>query len=383
MPSVSKTPRNRKAKRNGDLWLHTPTKQWCKKIGGKRFYFGTDRKQALARYRAEKDAILKDGCRPNENADATLADVLNAFLTAKELACKTGERAWGTFTSAKTTTDRLIAHFGKDKRIADLRPTDFDGYRAYLLSSRNLAPTTVAVDIAKVRHIFRWAHSKEVIDKPVRMGEFAKPEPKMVRRYLKNQAKQHGERGFTREQVLQLLEHANPIMKAQILLGINCGMGSSDISALPHSAIAGNWCEHARVKTEVDRRLYLWPETLQAIAEVPKHNPMNPADADLVFLTRGGKRYVIAGTSNNDLLARNFNNLLKQLGMKRPGLSFYALRHTFYSVADRAGDRRATDALMGHAPKGMGDRHYGLAVDDERLQAVAEHVRTWLFGGAK
>ncbi len=37
---------------------------------------------------------------------------------------------------------------------------------------------------------------------------------------------------------------------------------------------------------------------------------------------------------------------------------------------------------MGHEPEDMGGRFYMETVDDERLLAVVNHVRTWLFGEA-
>ena len=41
----------------------------------------------------------------------------------------------------------------------------------------------------------------------------------------------------------------------------------------------------------------------------------------------------------------------------------------------------AIDLIMGHSDPSMGG-HYRERVEDSRLQAVAEHVRAWLFGEA-
>jgi hypothetical protein len=48
-------------------------------------------------------------------------------------------------------------------------------------------------------------------------------------------------------------------------------------------------------------------------------------------------------------------------------------------VADEALDRVAIDRIMGHSDPSMGG-HYRERISDSRLIAVAEHVRTWLFG---
>jgi hypothetical protein len=74
-----------------------------------------------------------------------------------------------------------------------------------------------------------------------------------------------------------------------------------------------------------------------------------------------------------------FCRLLKLQGLHREGISFYTLRHVFRTIADAARDPVAVDLIMGHSDPSMGG-HYRERVEDSRLQAVAEHVRQWLFG---
>ena len=77
-------------------------------------------------------------------------------------------------------------------------------------------------------------------------------------------------------------------------------------------------------------------------------------------------------------MAQEFGKLLVKLGLKRPRLGFYGLRHSFRTAADSAGDRSAIDLIMGHSDPSMA-AHYVGRIDDGRLEAVAEHVRSWLF----
>jgi integrase len=65
------------------------------------------------------------------------------------------------------------------------------------------------------------------------------------------------------------------------------------------------------------------------------------------------------------------------LGLHRPGLSFYSLRHT---VETHGGtDQIAIDRVMGHESPGMGS-NYRQSISDDRLKAVSDHIHLWLFG---
>lgn len=77
-------------------------------------------------------------------------------------------------------------------------------------------------------------------------------------------------------------------------------------------------------------------------------------------------------------ISKETAKLLKELGIARPGLNFYALRHTFETVAGEGRDQVAVDHVMGHARDDMASV-YRERISDERLKAVADHVRTWLF----
>ena len=70
--------------------------------------------------------------------------------------------------------------------------------------------------------------------------------------------------------------------------------------------------------------------------------------------------------------------MLHKLGLKRPRLGFYGLRHGFETIAGENGDQIAVDAVMGHVPKGMG-ANYRERISDDRLRRVVEFVRQWLF----
>ena len=183
----------------------------------------------------------------------------------------------------------------------------------------------------------------------------------------------------------KLIEAAGVPLRAMILLGINAGFGNHDCATLPLSALDldGGWVDYPRPKTGIPRRCPLWPETVAAIREALAARPEprdKVADAQTAFLQPSGRRWVRnTESSRTDNVSVRFAELLKRKGLYRDGIGFYTLRHVFRTVADAARDPVATDLIMGHADPSMG-AHYRERISDERLRAVTNHVRQWLFG---
>ena len=176
------------------------------------------------------------------------------------------------------------------------------------------------------------------------------------------------------------LVQAGPALKAMILLGVNCGFGNADCGHLPRSAVdlEGGFIDFPRPKTGIPRRCPLWPETVNAIREAldVRPSPRDPADADLVFVTKYGGSW--AKDDDPAAITKEMRKLLNAMGIKGRR-NFYTLRHTFRTVADEARDQPAADYIMGHESPHM-STHYRETISDARLRAVTDHVRAWLFG---
>jgi integrase len=353
---------------------------WAKKIRGKMHYFGpwSDPDGALNKYLEQKDS-LHAGRKPRPDPEAlTVKDVVNAFLIQRRALRDAGELAPRTWAEYKDVCDLLVSNLGKARLVADLDPTDFSALRNKL--AKRWGPHRLAKAIQSVRCIFKHAYDAGLIPAPIRFGPgFERPSKKVLRLH---RAKQ-GPRMFTAEEVRKLLAAAGAQLKAMALLGINCGFGNADVGLLPLTALDldGGWVNYPRPKTGINRRCPLWPETVRAIQEAlalrPK--PKMGEHAGLAFLTpRGGCWHT--GTTDNPLSHGTWK-LLKALGINgRKGLNFYALRHTFRTIADEARDQPAADAIMGHETPHMSSI-YRERISDERLRAVTDHVRNWLFGG--
>jgi integrase len=164
-----------------------------------------------------------------------------------------------------------------------------------------------------------------------------------------------------------------------ILLGVNCGFGNSDCGTLPLSALdlANGWCNYHRPKTGITRRCPLWPETVAAIRAVlaERPEPLDEADAGLVFLTVTGRSW--SKDTSDSPISKETRKLLDALGLKG-NRNFYACRHVFETIGGEARDQVAVDHIMGHAREDMASQ-YRERISDQRLKAVSEYVRKWVF----
>jgi integrase len=133
-----------------------------------------------------------------------------------------------------------------------------------------------------------------------------------------------------------------------------------------------------RPKTGITRRCPLWPETVAALRSVlaEHREPIDDADKDLVFITSAGFSWN-KNTSNNPV-SKEMRKHLNALGIKG-SRNFYALRHVFETIGGESRDQVAVDHIMGHSRNDMASA-YRERISDERLKAVCDHVRKWVFG---
>jgi hypothetical protein len=374
------------------------TGRWAKKVRGKLHYFGPwkDPQGAINRWLDTKDDLLA-GRMPRVSSDGlTMRDLANRFLSAKRHLADTGEITEKTFADYYRTCETLINCFGRTRLVTDLTTEDFERLRASLAKVRG--PVGLGNEIGRCRGVFKYAFDSGLIDRPMRYGQgFNRPSKRILRR----SRIAAGPKMFEPTEIRTLLDSASPVMKAMIMLGINGGLGNTDVATIPRSAadLSVGWLDFPRPKTAVHRRIPLWRETCEAIrtaiGNLPK--PKRDEDGGLLFVTKYGERWVRFRRVERDdqrgiepkeawidSVGLQFNKLLVTFKLKRAGFGFYTLRRTFETVAGDAMDQIAVDAIMGHSPHANDMASvYRQKISDERLIAVTEHVHKWLFGETK
>jgi integrase len=353
------------------------TGQWAKKIRGRMVYFGpwADPDGALKKYLVQRDA-LHAGRKPRPDTEGlTVKELANHFLNAKQALVDAGELSPLTWADYKRVADELVKHMGKTRVVTDLDPEDFASLRNKM--AKKWGPHRLKKSIQYIRSMCKHAYDAGLIDRPLRFGPgFKRPSAKTLRLH---RAKQ-GVKLFTAEEIHRLLDAASVQLRAMILLGINCGYGNSDCGTLPLTALdlETGWIDFPRPKTGIPRRGALWPETVTALEEAlaRRPQPKQAEHAGLVFITKYGLPW---GKDIADSpITKETRKLLDSLDMNGHR-NFYTLRHTFRTVADEAKDQPAADYTMGHEVPHMSSV-YRETISDARLKAVADHVRTWLFG---
>ncbi|KKM84518.1 hypothetical protein LCGC14_1298320 [marine sediment metagenome] len=364
---------------------------WQKKIRGKVHYFGRWGRRlqgkltrlpdpeywqpALTIYQSQAND-LHAGRTPRVTGDALrLKDLYNRFLTAKKRKLEAGEITARTFGEYKATTDLLIVQFGRERFVDDLASDDFEALRSTMAD--RWGPVRLGNAVQRVKTVYKWGYEAGLYDRPIRYGpDFTKPSASVLRRH---KAK-NGERYLEADQLRRLLAAADVQLQAMILLGVNCGYGNHDVATLPLSALdlEKGMANFPRPKTGIARRCPLWPETVQAlkaaIAERPE--PGTEAAEGLMFITGRGGPWITGGIAQPVVIA--MRNLMQSVGVYRKGIGFYMLRHVHRTVSDGARDPVASNLIMGHADASMGAT-YTERIDDDRLVAVTDHVRKWLF----
>ncbi len=354
--------------------------QWAKKIKGSIRYFGlwSDHISALNLYESEKVA-WEAGVNPRtltlmsyiSNKGLSLDDGVNIFLDYCDKNQEKGKITKRSYNDYVASAKLLFTVMPRTVTIDSMVPMHWERIEDAIREKNG--EITSGNHINRILVCFNWLVDNQFILKP-KYGTHMKRPSKASIRIAKRKT---GKQWFDRGEIVTLLAGARPSFHAMILLGVNCGFGNADCSRLKleYFDLENGWVDFPRPKTGVDRRAKLWPETIQSIeawlAVRPKFN------VPWLFITRLGNQWS-EEDSTNCQIAKFFRALCKDVGLHLVGRGFYGLRRTCETVGSGAKDQVALDYVMGHIDQSMGGV-YRQSIDDERLVAVSEHIRRWLF----
>lgn len=359
--------------------------QWAKKIKGKLFYFGKweNPVEAERKYLRDKPFLELGVEAPKPQKLVVVAkttkgmrivDGINLFLTDAKRRMQSKDLGVRSFKDLKSTAGRILEAIDRESIIDEIPPSEWAKVKKRFGKGTNA--TTVSSEITRAKIIINWLVKNGHISRQPNFGtSFDKPS-KAKQRIAKQSASR---RWFNAFEVRQLLTHAKQPLQSMIALGVNCGFGNGDCSRLEARWIdlEGGWVEFPRPKTGVERRAKLWPETVYLLKTWIEARP--ESSSPLLFITRHGNRW-----SNPDsadcAITKAFLKLCKDLDCHIHGRGFYGLRRTCETVGGESRDQVAVDFVMGHIDQSMAGT-YRQAISDQRLEAVAETIRRWIFVG--
>lgn len=366
------------------------TKRWAKKVRGKLYYFGPwdNPDGAVAKYLANRDRLQAGmpmlGATPAEtpaDTSLTMRELVNQFLNSKRRLMENSELSRRMHHDYYANCELVLDLLGRDTLVESLKAETFETMRANM--AKGVGLVTLGNRIRMTRVLFKFGYDADLIEKPIKFGPgFKTPSKKLLRADRQSKPK----RMFQADEIRSMIEVADPILKAMILLGINCGFGQTDCSTVPKAAfdLAKGWVDFPRPKTAIERRCSIWKETITAVRTAIEARPKakRPEFDERVFLTKYGVPFVRSGSVGSviDGVAQQFRKLLIELKLNGNRRAFYALRHTFETIGGGSRDQIAVDHIMGHSPSSDDmSATYREHIDDDRLKAVTNHVRKWLW----
>ena len=365
----------KRAKRKVPLSIHKASGLWCKVRKGKRYYFERVADDPDGTKSLDQWLEVLAGRTTKRSGELLLKNLCNQWLAHKQAKLDAGEIVQDTWSEYHHTCELVLGSIDKELEVSRILPSDFEKLRSKM--AKRFGPVTLGKHIGQVRSLFKYGYDAGLIDSPAKFGPgFVKPAAKRLRK----QRNSRGQQDFTAAEIQQLLKTSNANWQAMILLGVQSGFGNRDVAELTASVIDldNGWIDYPRAKTETNRRVPLWAETVAALRAVIEHHP---GGTDRLFVGDRGRDYTAEHHTGNNRITGAFKPVLKAAGFPETGRGFYCLRRTFQTQAEECGDLAAVKSLMGHLPRedDMSDR-YRQRVSDERLRRCVDTVRNWLFG---
>ena len=368
MTAPRKAPKPKKPHRDFPLFAHASGK-WAKKIHGRLHYFGSwdDPQGALEEYLEDKDDLIAG--RERSRGRATIKTACDAWLKTKQRSLDLGKLQPCTYQRYERTANNICDVFGDNTDLNRLTEDHFFNWLKFM-DERGWTPIVQHNEMINTQSMFLHAQRKGLRNRPIdykAMEFWSMPSSEEIDEQIKSK-----DRLLPPGKLREAIFAAPGKPRIMILLGINAGLGNTDIARMPRTVVdlKTGWIDYRRTKTKKERRFKLWPETRTAIEEMLS---CRKDKTDLLLLDGDGQTYDDGG--------RGFRIYTATKPYIKP-YTFYDLRRTFITEADNAcHDKDAIRLITGHKAK-RADMlaRYRQNFADERLKAVTDAVHAWLFG---
>jgi hypothetical protein len=196
------------------LTLHT-TGQYCKKIKGKMYYFGSDKKQTLEKYLDYATYLhghQEDLQKPTEE-HMTLKQLCEMYLKYQYSKLQANDLTASHHNEQINSLNKLMAFLGQNIDINNISTLDLQNYKRRIQKS-HVSVCRLNLHISIMKALFHWARKNDVLANIQNIDAVSRG--KII----------HQERfTFKSEHITRLLSVADVKMRAMIWLGLNKDAG--------------------------------------------------------------------------------------------------------------------------------------------------------------
>jgi hypothetical protein len=308
----------------------------------------------------------------------TIADAANLFLGQLHERAEARQVTWGHYRTTADRLRRITEAIGRTVRLADVTKETLQAAVLYFAKRPPAKPrffqkkqpvkpiglVTAKGCISMTKTLFVWLaeHDQLTWNRPRGFDRLFKLRDRRLR--TPEEEAQEAERvvsgevaSFTTDELTRMFRAANSRERLYLLLGLNCGFTSGEVSSLRtfevFLEVPEPYIHKRRAKTGVEAKWMLWPETSTLLR---RHKaPAN--EKHLWLLTEAGNPLVDSDQMwRRDAIDKSWDSLRARSGMKR-WLGYRFLRKTGASAVKRLGGLEESEMYLAHQELGL-NKHY-------------------------
>lgn len=362
-------------------------RQWSKKIGGRRHYFGPldDPDVALATYRLDIEAIRAGRPRPSRTAAADTPGprslrtdgVVAAALSFKRQEAERGSLSPRTLLDYADTAEALLDNLPAAWEA--VTPEGFSGMVNTVWG--HLSPRVRKRRVIEAKLLLRLGSKLTRADMPdLDLVKIKVP------RASPRRDRFSGKQIRLMLDTVDVLSEKRPVawatMRAEILLAINAGMLQNEIATALEEDVRGEWIDSLRTKTSIPHVAWLWPETRAAIQDARAVRSKVLDGSPLLLCTPRGTPLAVAG-SKTDSIGERFATLLGAAGIESGTFRWfrYTVRKVLSQGVAGVGDLPvARRFIMAHAVEDVHDAYAQGEAPYDDIRKCCEHLRAYALG---
>jgi len=270
---------------------------------------------------------------------------------AEYLKQKEGEKS---YRMKLPTRKKVIEHFGEHK-VDEITRLDIKRY----LNALPIKEASKRLYLGMIRGVLDLALDDDVIDRNAAAGIRLRPEPRP------------DVHPFSPEEVAQILDHAEGMLRNYLGVAFYTGMRSGEILGLMRGDIG---TDTISIQRSISKGRITTPKTIGSIRTIPMFEAVRPFIEDQVRRSRGLYLFEIDGRFVTDiaiLRRRRWHRLLAELEI--PYRKIYSTRHTFITAMLNSGRYKLTQIarIVGHNSIETLVQNYAGFIQDDHLKIDA------------